>query len=167
MDSEAYEGAWWGVIMLEGGALFSRSSGNFGPLPEHRDWAEKICQAINYEAHYLGVWAVFLFPGGKRMMLAWMDGDGDLQVLGEEEGLDIDVAGLVPMSKFVEHACEMVETWADALLAVDPKPEQQVHLAAGEKPTTDVAAPILMVDDEETAQQPVAGGNGRFREGPR
>ena len=137
-DSEAIEGDWWAVMRLENRDLLEASGVSYRPDRDIRDWARKVCHALNDEIHFNGVWTIVVFRGGGRWGMGWKDWDGDIQIVGDDE-IPVTIVQKVKRQRFVEHGQEMVETWIESVWrSVELRPEQTVKLAAGEKPKVQV-----------------------------
>jgi hypothetical protein len=81
--SEAGRGGWWAVVMRSNGTLHFRKDFPHTALPEDekRDYAKRLCIALNHElAHYNGVWVVAWVDDARKIVMLWKDVDGDHQV---------------------------------------------------------------------------------------
>lgn len=141
LDRESPEGGWWAVIMDEDMKPHEFWSEELGFVPPelHKQFALRVNEVANRAAHYHGVWCVAWFRHLRRWAIVWKDWDGDIQVFGDDS---TDIFKLLALSPehWAEHCTTMIETWLDKMrFDIAAKPEQQVHLAAGEKPSVPVS----------------------------
>ncbi len=145
LDAEAYEGNWWAVIRRQDGTLWEetgRQDVPYAPPDDYKAWARDVCDKLNDEVHYNGVWVVVIFSGATRWAFVWKDWDGDIQIFGDDDGLEL--ISRCRITRMLEHADQMILEWMTAVFSnVEVKPEQQVKLAQGEQPTADMVDPAL------------------------
>lgn len=145
LDRESPEGGWWAVIVDEDmrpQEFWSEDLG-FKPPELHKRFALSVVEVANRSAHYHGVWCIAWFRGLRRWAIIWKDWDGDIQIFGDDSTDILQLLSL-PLDHWAEHCTTMIETWLDKMrVDIAAKPEQQVHLAAGEVSSV----PVSFEDD--------------------
>lgn len=161
-------GDWWGCIMLRNGAIHAATGGAWSPSRDRRAWAEGVCRLVNEGAHQFGAWAVIVYEtvlvdptaprdhsmDSQRFAFVWMDEDGDLQIIADEE-IPWRLIELVPDHRWVEHCFHMLVEHALAWSAIDPQPEQQFKAVQGQP------APAARTPDEDEAMRALVAGGDR------
>jgi len=76
----------------------------------HQALARALCQDINRDSAFGGVWAVVWFGGGDKIGLLWRDWNGDIQIFADEDGGPDKIKHLVPTVARAGYA--MIDQWA-------------------------------------------------------
>jgi hypothetical protein len=129
-------GAQWIVCLItSGGHGVIRPSGPGVPQPDKALQALLTGMAIALNKHEArgGHWVTGLKVDDHDTFAAWRDGDGDIHAVvffGEPAA----IAGW-SSTDFGAHACQALDTVTDARKALELKPQHQIRLALGQKPT--------------------------------
>lgn len=106
---------WAGYLQTDGNCFLpvSGSHGAASPVlndPDYQDMAREICQVINRDSGYGGVWAVVWFDGGNKIGLLWRDWDGVIQIFADEDGGPAKIRHLV--TTVANAGYHMINQWA-------------------------------------------------------
>jgi hypothetical protein len=126
---------WIACLITNGGHGVIRPSGPGVPQPDKQLQSLLVGMAIALNRHEArgGHWVTGLKTDDHDAFGIWRDGDGDIHAVvffGEPATIaawsDTD---------FGAHACEALNTVAEARKALELKPQHQIRLALGQKPT--------------------------------
>ena len=164
MELEADRGSWAACILTEAGPQWIRKNALI-PVPDalRAEFAHDMVQVLNKALHHDGVWAVcycnlhaptllegnglLIEPYYTRLVILWMDADGDVRfpIESDSDIVDILVEG---MDAWVSDCESAWQQW-NFLMVQDMPVNENTHYrrALGERPKSQVPQMLEGVDD--------------------
>lgn len=130
---EADEREAWMAVMRSNGEIRIKCNSPAHPHMSQSLFAIEMLRDLNKRIANSGAWTVGWCHGYTRMILIWMDGDGDPQFTVEVDDriADIIKAGV---DHFTAQCYEAWAKWCWSQDILDLKPEQTFKKAQGERP---------------------------------
>lgn len=134
---EADEGYGWAVAQKTNGDIKTACNAPPGNRPHifQQDFAYSLLKKLNSQIPNGGSWTVSWCDGWRKLVILWLDKDGDIQFPVEDEELISDILNAGP-DHFVGQCAEAWQLWKGCMDVLELKPEETYKRAQGERRPT-------------------------------
>lgn len=132
LRTESEQEAAWVVLQRGNGGYVYRSSQGFTPMVFQMIFAKELVSQLNRHVGEGGAWVVGWTHGGDRLMMIWLDGDGDARFVVENDEDTPQRIVATGIDRWCQDAAEAHARWREMQRALDVQPDQQYKAAMGE-----------------------------------
>lgn len=129
---ESNDGKAWILKQDREGAVHVRDNGLTVHVTQQA-FAHRLIRILNKEVWLDGAWVVGWTHGGNRLMIIYIDADGDPQFTIENDEPVSVIMSVEPL-KYAEDAWDAYHLWKENRKALDLRPDETFKRAQGEKP---------------------------------